>query len=736
MSRRGVHILAILFWALAGTPFVRAQNPVLDASARVLGGPLNYFAARPAAFLGNPANLGLNGWDRVSFHLNRAYRFNSVAANGFFPGTGHLGGAVSLFSSQVQCFQVGFARRLSRKISWGTRLNVGSFFDRKSVQADIGLAYRLGILNEDVFPVEIGLGGHVSKINLRQGKGSSPEFNFGGEIAFSDRLVQIYPGFSFSHKKERLAFGVSFSPVGWLHFRAGSSDLKREKIMAGIGVDAGRYGVDVAYEAAGKRLHASLSFLFGASPTEKAQKLFDQGKAALEKHHLATALRAFRKAWFYNPENEFYQKSYQLVARRLQFQENQRQSLMNQALQYQKEGYFFLAATRYLEVLKKFPGYRPAQLRLQALRPLVATDINRLLKKGEEYVSKGELEIARQILEKILLLDSQNKQARTLMAKIDAKSHERADEYFYRGLGYYSQRNLKRAEAEFRQTLEIDPNYEEARVYLGEIEKNNRQKRAQIDSLLQGANRWESKKRYTKAIDNYLRVLDLDPENAQAKAGVKRLNAYVKKQLRANLRKCRMALKRGEFTRANRYLRRVLRIFPKNKQARALREEVVQARTIRYNEFLDKAEEARHTGRLVEALQFYQKARALRPSDKKLLKTISEVQGEIELSKNFSRGEDALNTGDFATAVRYFEKVLRTDPENNAAAAYLQQAKDKLREQVKSLLQKGIELYTKEDYPAAIRVFSRLLTLDPNNRVAKEYYQRSVVKQKAIDNLK
>ncbi len=322
------------------------------------------------------------------------------------------------------------------------------------------------------------------------------------------------------------------------------------------------------------------------------------------------------------------------------------------------------------------------------------------------------------------------------MAKIDAKSHERADEYFYRGLGYYSQRNLKRAEAEFRQTLEIDPNYEEARVYLGEIEKNNRQKRAQIDSLLQGANRWESKKRYTKAIDNYLRVLDLDPENAQAKAGVKRLNAYVKKQLRANLRKCRMALKRGEFTRANRYLRRVLRIFPKNKQARALREELVQARTIRYNEFLDKAEEARHTGRLVEALQFYQKARALRPSDKKLLKTISEVQGEIELSKNFSRGEDALNTGDFATAVRYFEKVLRTDPENNAAAAYLQQAKDKLREQVKSLLQKGIELYTKEDYPAAIRVFSRLLTLDPNNRVAKEYYQRSVVKQKAIDNLK
>ncbi len=724
--------LAIWGWVATG----QAQVPIWDASARVLGGPLNYYANRTAAFLGNPANLGLNAWNRLSLHLNRAYRFNSVVANGFAPGAGHFGAAVGLESGNAQCVQFGFAQRVSSKLSWGVRTDFLDVTGRNNAWGDAGVAVKLGLLNEDVFPVEIGVGAHVSQINLKPNRGSTPRLNLGGEFSFSDNLLRLYPNFSFSKKGGRFGLGLSFSPVAFLSLRLGTADVKHQKMAAGLGVETTHYTLDVAYEPTWRHLHLSVSVLMGLSPQQRARDFFNRGKAALEKHQLEVARDAFRKAWCYNPDNTFYRKSYQLVQQRLQFQQSQLQALMNEALKYQQEGYFFLAATRYLDVLKKSPNYKPAQIRLNALRPLVANDVKRLLKKGEDYLNKGELEIARQIFQKILLLDSGNKKARALMAKIDEKSRSKADEYFYRGLGYYSQRNLERAEKEFQQALEIDPNYEEARVYLGEIEKNNRQKQAQVDSLLRVASEQEAKKRYAEAIDDYLRVLDLEPDNPDARTGVKRLNVYVKKQIAANLKRSRRALKQGNFRLANRYVRRVLRIFPKNKQALRLRDKISQAKTIRYTEWLDSAEKARHTGNLTEALRLYSQALTLRPGDKKLKKTIKELKGQIELSKNLTQGEAAFNSGDYLSAVRYFERVLRTDPENSVAAAYLQRSREKLKEQAKSLLQKGILLYTKENYPAAIEVFAELLKLDPNNKVAREYYQRSVVKQKAIDNLK
>ncbi len=736
MSKSIVQKLFFLVFFWSWSVLAAAQSPVWDASARVLGGPLNYYSSRPGAFWGNPANLGLNAWNRVGLHVNRAYGFNAFVANGFVPGWGHLGASVNLDAANAQCIQVGIARRLSGPLSFGGRLDFMDLTGEKNVLADVGAVYTLGPLSEDVFPLKISLGGHISQINLKQNHGSTPVVHLGGQFSFSNHLIEIFPNFSFSKRGSHFGLGFSFFPIAQIALRVGSADLKREKISAGIGFEAARYALDAAYEPAWRHLHISFSVLIGPSPEQRARNLFDAGKAALEKHQLNDALKDFRKAWAYNPDNSFYQKSYKLIERRLQLQKSQLQALMNKALKYQQQGYFFLAATQYLEVLKKSPDYQPARVRLNALRPLVANDVKRLLKKGEDYLNKGELEIARQIFQKILLLDSGNKKARALMAKIEEKSRAKADEYFYRGLGYYSQRNLKRAESEFQKALEIDPNYEEARVYLNEIEKNNRRKRAEVDSLLRVATKREDQKRYADAIDNYIRVLDLEPENGDAKTGVKRLNAYVKKQIAANLRRSRSALKRANFSQANRYLRRVLKIFPKNKQALALRDKIEQAKTIRYNELLDKAEEARHNGRLADALTYYKKAQAVRPGDKKLKKTIRDVQGELELTKNLSLGEAAFNRGDFATAISYFERVLRTNPENNVAAAYLRRSRQKLKEQVKSLLQKGIELYTKENYPGAIEVFAELLKLDPNNKVAAEYYHRSVVKQKAIDNLK
>ncbi|NOY77403.1 MAG: hypothetical protein GXO76_05980, partial [Calditrichaeota bacterium] len=111
------------------------------------------------------------------------------------------------------------------------------------------------------------------------------------------------------------------------------------------------------------------------------------------------------------------------------------------------------------------------------------------------------------------------------------------------------------------------------------------------------------------------------------------------------------------------------------------------------------------------------------------------LTNQIELEKNLNAGIAAFNGQHYVQAIHYFEKVLDGEPSNEKAASYLKTSKEELSKEVKSLLQTGIEKYSQEDYQAAIKIFSNLLKLDPQNDVAREYYNRSVLKEKTIQKL-
>ena len=731
---RNLVFAALIFFVASRS---NAQLPDYAAGLTSLGGSLNYFPERPSGFLTNPANLGLNAWQRAGIHFNAPYQFNEIVLNGFRPRIGHLGVAFTHAPGEVptQTFRVGFSKLLGRQATWGVRLDYSKIEETNKLFMNWGGTYRFAEINRFGLPMKMGVGAHLSHITISNQTKESLEWGVGGFLSLNQDRLKFYPNFYARDKKNYWSLGMQFNLIEEVSVLVSVSDRSRNRVCGGFSFKLNRYLTDVVFNPDAKHLQVSFSMLLGESPEEKAQKYFDSGKYSLEKHDFVKAQHYFHKAWCYVPENDFYNRSFQLVTRKILNEKKQIQKWMSAAQELEKRGYFFVAAMRYLDILNQNPDYAPAKYRLKALRPLVRNDIKKTLLKGKDYLNQGQEEIAEKIFQKILLIDKNNAEAKQLLEKIQKDRRKEAEEYFYRGLGYYSQRKLVHAQEQFQNALRIDPGYDEVKVYLEEIQRKNSRKLAKIDSLLNEARKFEKKKSFGRVLDLYLQVLDLDPKNQDAQVGVARLNKFVKKQDSSYLKKSLAALRKKDFKTAERYVKSVLRVSPQNRKAMRLRNQINQAKITLFNELTDKGDAALQAQHLKSALRNYKMAASIFPGNRKIQRTIEQVKNRVELEKKLQVGILAFNERNYAQAIDYFTKVLDVEPSNEVAANYLKDSKKGLSNQVKSLLQKGIEKYSQEDYRAAIKIFSNLLKLDPENKVAQEYYSRSVLKEKTIQNL-
>ncbi len=714
-----------------------AQLVDYDAGMTSLGGSLNYFSERPSAFLTNPANLGLNSWQRAGIHLNAPFQFNEIVLNGFRPKVGHVGVAFTNVPGNIptQSFRAGLSKLLGTRATWGVRLDYSRFGENKRLFMNWGGTYRLVKINRSGSAIKMGMGAHLSHITILNRAKEPLYWGVGGFLSLRQDQLKLYPNVDFLGKKSYWAMGAQFNLVEEVSVLVNISNRSRNRVCGGISFKFNRYLTDIVFNPDVKRLQVSFSMLFGESPEERAQKYFNAGKHALEKRDFREAQEDFYRAWRYVPENNFYKRSYELVTRKIVNEEKQVQKWMSDAQKLEQRGYFFIAAMRYLDILNQNPDYAPAKYRLKALRPLVRNDIKRTILKGKDYLKQGQEEIAEKIFQKILLIDKNNQEANQLLEKIKKSKRKEAEEYFYRGLGYYSQRNLIHAQKQFEKALQIDPTYEDVRVYLDEIQRKNDRKVAKIDSLLSEAQKSENKKSFSRALDVYLQVLDISPDNQMAQTGVSRLNKFVKKQDSSYLKKSLAALHKQDFATAERYIKRILRISPRSRKALRLKNQINQAKITLFNELVVKGDAALQAQNLRDALKNYKMAASIFPRNRKIQRTVEHVKNKRELKKNLNSGILAFNEQNYGRAIDYFTKVLHVEPSNEVALNYLKDSKNRLGNQVKSLLQKGIEKYSQEDYQAAIKIFSTLLKLDPQNKVAREYYNRSVLKEKTIQNL-
>jgi tetratricopeptide (TPR) repeat protein len=107
------------------------------------------------------------------------------------------------------------------------------------------------------------------------------------------------------------------------------------------------------------------------------------------------------------------------------------------------------------------------------------------------------------------------------------------------------------------------------------------------------------------------------------------------------------------------------------------------------------------------------------------------------VQRGLKRGVDMLRKGMNDEAVLEFKKVLRDDPANAEARAYMDQLEgraqnDALGAQVRQVLRKGMELYQVDKVDEAVKVWEEALKLDPASSQAKSYIKAAQERKVAV----
>ena len=147
--------------------------------------------------------------------------------------------------------------------------------------------------------------------------------------------------------------------------------------------------------------------------------------------------------------------------------------------------------------------------------------ITAIKKDYEKYMAK--LSIKPGARTKAILSLSKTQEALQREAALKEKD-KNIRNYFEQGKIYYSEGNLDNARVSFQMVLSLDPNHEGAKEYITRLEARRLEL---IRVYTAEAKSREQAKDYTKALENWKKVLDLDPQNQEARAAIIRVQEAI-----------------------------------------------------------------------------------------------------------------------------------------------------------------------------------------------------------------
>ena len=191
-------------------------------------------------------------------------------------------------------------------------------------------------------------------------------------------------------------------------------------------------------------------------------------------------------------------------------------------------------------------------------------------------------------------------------------------------------------------------------------------------------------KKFDRARKTYKHVLDINPDNQEVCSRLAEMEAMIKKNVQSHLARARMYLQEKRIEEAWREYQEVLGFEPKNAVAKAGLESL----------------EARRTTKDL-----------------------------------FERGISAFDEGGYFKALMIFLEVLNSDEKHRDAKIYLDMTREILLPEVEDFFKRGLKLYVKEDYQAALEAWNKALLIQSNHQTTVEYSRRAKSKLEALEKL-
>jgi len=371
--------------------------------------------------------------------------------------------------------------------------------------------------------------------------------------------------------------------------------------------------------------------------------------------------------------------------------------------------------------------------------------------KGLNYYIKREFKLAAEEWKRLLDRNPNHSRAKAYMEKAYNKYNE-MEINFYKGLQLFLKEQYCDAIPFFKNTLMINPRHERATNYIkisydlcNEI--INKQKVA--TNLVQEADKYLKEEEYAKAVGVYKLALLLQPDNENIKIKIieaQKAEAEYNKnlELMLHLQAAREYHNKEQYFEAIQEWSKVLMIDPNNIEAQeGLKkdQELLKLQQLKekINELIAKGIEKYMNQEYENAKNIFLEVLKLDPNNataKDYLNKIEEALSKLhqlksienESEKHFIIGLNYFNNQLYEKALSEFDIALDINPNHQKALEYknktleiLQKLKEKENEKVQKLLSEGIYNYKIGEYSIAVEKFNQVLNIDPENEYAKEY---------------
>lgn len=728
-------------------------NFMPNAQAIGLGNSAVALARDPAASYWNPAALAFLVTDHVLININDSSQFNYIGVTKYFPPSLTLGlnvcrPGVPDVNSDWAILALGY--RLAPFLAIGTNVNI-----TKTAENVMQSSFGFGIFLKS-FPVyRADAGGGVFNGSWFTSKSMKDKICLGltihnvpinsdkkqHEFRLAVALKPAIPGpvFHLAYQASADTFslhpGIQIPLFKHTAIFMGAKDFKSDQFAVGATTQWGPFQLDLAYRSAEAKLHASLMIRLSDDRRTMFQKYERLGAEKAKENNSKGALSNYSKALGYEPDN--VELNYLVAALKKQTRQRSQtiDSLLTAGDKFAAKGWHINAYHSYQKILELDRNNTNAQKRLKELQPRLNIYLEQLFRQGVISFNQNEIRRAQRIFEEILYVDRTHAGAAVYLAKIDSMNASAANSYFYRGLGYYRQKNLLRAQQEFRATLNLDPNHKQAREYLSRVEREIETNRRQVERLLTEARSHEQKKQYLKAHTAYRRILEIEPGHEEARRRLESMKGQIRLVVDDKFQRAKNLFLRNDNQAAIAAFKEILTIDPDHVASKSYLKRATQRIEALAEQHYQRGQNFFQQKNWDMVIQECNLALGLNPNHTAAEELHRTALANLSLDKLYARGVDYYARGDYKNARSIFKQILAKEPNNAAAQDYLKRAEKAFDDRITEIFNTGMIKYTEGDYEEAINAWNNVLKIDPHHASALEYIQKAREKLDALNRI-
>lgn len=447
------------------------------------------------------------------------------------------------------------------------------------------------------------------------------------------------------------------------------------------------------------------------------------GKYLAERTDPHGAITEFRNSLFYDPNNDVARSNLKVKIEATGGSATNSAIRVRQAKEEVKKGNLFAAITELNEANKVSESssayqeigdiYRTLFLKekrkqefldksQEAFDRALAIDpknIDAMLDLSELYIAKGSINLAIEECKKALATDPESIKAQeglieAWLAALRAAPHI-ASNHVGLATAYQIRGSFDQAERGFIRALELDPKNAIAKEGLTSIKGDKLQ--SQIDIYLNRAIKLQREGNFDASIAEYLKAVNLDPENSDIHYNIG--TAFEAKK---------------DFARAKKAYNRTLSLKPDHNEAKLALENlgIAEKEKLASDRF-NKAISLHEIGDYKGAIDLYSKMAVDNPEDDTTF---------------YNLGAAFQALGDYDRAIKSYKKANKLKADNK----YLEAISYAEADQVNSVLNDAINAQNNGDNQAAIENYSKVLELQPGN--ASAWYNLGTAYQAANNN--